>query len=253
MMFRIDINCDLGECNDEVGLDRELNILRLVSSVNVCCGFHSGKTKYIEKIIEEAVSLGLNIGAHPSYPDRRGFGRRPMEIVATELKNLLIIQIERIWSMVDSKGGKLTYVKPHGALYNKAVGEVEEAQVIVDAVKEFSSKLAIVGLPNCALSNISTKNGLRYIPEGFVDRNYNSKGGLVARTEVDALIEIEDDAVIQAGLLVKDQCVLVEGQKIPMKVDTLCVHGDHTNSLKILSAIVKNFSIAEIEIRSFTE
>ena len=136
-MYSIDLNCDLAECNDEEALKRELNILPMLSSVNICCGFHSGKSEYIERIVDEAVQLNLNIGAHPSYPDRAGFGRRPMDIEANELKSLLRIQIEKIKTLCIQKGAQLSYVKPHGALYNKCMDDIDEAKVVIELMKEY--------------------------------------------------------------------------------------------------------------------
>jgi 5-oxoprolinase (ATP-hydrolysing) subunit A len=249
-MYRIDINSDLGECNDEKGLKRELAILPLISSVNVCCGFHSGKLEFIEQVIEEAVRLGINIGAHPSYPDRAGFGRRAMDIASPELKNLLMIQIEKIRTLATKKGGKMTYVKAHGALYNKIMDDPSEAGLLVEVLKDLGG-LALMGLPNTVLEELATKSGLRYIREGFIDRVYTKKGRLLPRFEPDSVIESDEDAIIQAGLMIKEQFIFVEGEKVPMTVDSLCVHGDHVNTASILAAMIRNFKDSDIEIISF--
>lgn len=250
-MISIDINCDLGECNTPAELEKELEILPLLTSVNICCGFHSGKSEYIEQVVDKAIELGLQIGAHPSYPDRTGFGRRPMEIAPAELKNLLQIQIEKISGLCRTKGGQLSYVKPHGALYNKIMKDDSEAGLLVGLMKEYGGELALMGLPNSVLQRMSEESEVPYVSEGFIDRAYQIDGQLMNRNQAGALIENPQDAVIQAALMARDQLLLIDGKHITMAVDSLCIHGDNPHALPILSAVVTHFSQVGIQMNPF--
>ena len=247
----IDINCDLGECNDETSLESELEILPLISSANICCGFHSGNSSMIEKVIKAAIEEKVSIGAHPSFPDRAGFGRREMEIEVTQLSGLIQIQLEKIQQICQTNGTKLKYVKPHGALYNMAMQSSNEAQAIISAILQTNSELKLMGQANSVLEKLAKENQISFIREGFIDRQYQKNGQLMPRSINGSLIQSAEEAMIQSCLMVTSQSVMAEGKKIEMPVDSLCIHGDNPAAQSILAAVVQEFDRLQIEITSF--
>ena len=243
----IDINCDLGECNDQEGLDREIELLPLISSVNMSCGFHAGKMEFIERLIGLAVTSGLAVGVHPSYPDKSGFGRRPMQIVPSELKLLIQIQINKIGELLQPYGRSLSHIKPHGALYHAAMKGEDDAKSLIDAILDTDPTLPLMGQPGTALEEMANREGIRYIREGFADRAYSADGTLVPRSEKNAVFTDPEDAVIQTMLLVRNKKVRANGVSIPMKVDSICVHSDNENAYELLAAV--NHALKEENIK----
>jgi len=251
-MTSIDINCDLGESygNFIIGNDRE--IFPLISSCNIACGFHGGDPFHIEKTIEQAILHGVQIGAHPAYPDLMGFGRRKMDIPLGELSSIIKYQVSALKGMVESKGAKLKYVKPHGALYNSMVKRKEEAQVVVQAVKAIDSSLSLIGLANSSVQTVCENMDVKFVAEAFGDRRYNPDGSLMARGLEGAVItdpELASDQVLSLAL--RQQVNTADGKILSLKPDSICVHGDNPIATDILSSIHKKLGKHGLEIQAF--
>lgn len=225
------INCDLGEIN----VDEEL--MSYLDACNISCGMHAGDPWLIQQTILAAKKNKLIIGAHPSYPDRTGFGRNAMELSYEVLKANLIYQIAAVKGMVESNGVKLQYVKPHGALYHKIMQDKMIAAALIDAIVELDNNLAIMCMPSSKLEEQVEKNGLNYIKEAFIDRRYNEKGALISRSEEGALIHDENEAYAQFKLLNQKKVCTLQNSILDMDVDSFCIHGDNPNVNKIVRKI----------------
>jgi len=215
----IDLNCDMGE---NIGKDEE--IMPYITSANVACGFHAGDSKTMQMTVRLAKRHGVHVGAHPSWLDLEGFGRREMTLPPDEVAALILYQIGALAAIAKAEGVELHHVKPHGALYNQAAKDRELANAIAYAVKRFSGDLILVGLAGSELIEAGLEVGLRVANEGFPDRNYNPDGTLVSRKESHAIIESPEEVAKHASDLIQNRILF--GKK-RVKVDTLCLHGDH--------------------------
>jgi UPF0271 protein len=226
----IDLNCDLGE-----GAGTDVDVLPLITTANVACGFHAGDPATAMETIRLAAKIGVRIGAHPSFPDREHFGRQEMERSAWEILCDCTYQIGALAALAKASGARLTHVKPHGALYNQACRDHGIARAVVTAAEEFG--LPVMGLPGSKLEELSDS---RFIPEGFADRRYRPDGSLVPRTEPNAFVEDPDEAARQALWLVRER-----------GVRTLCVHGDNPQAVAFVQALRDALTRAGFTIRAF--
>jgi len=215
----IDLNCDMGE---NIGNDED--IMPYITSANIACGFHAGDSKTMQDTIRLAKKYGVHVGAHPSWLDVEGFGRREMSLPTEEVEALVLYQIGALAAIAKAEGVELHHVKPHGALYNQAAKDSALANAIARAVKRFSGDLILVGLAGSALIDAAIEVGLKVANEGFPDRNYNPDGTLVSRKESHAIIESSEEVAKHAMDLIQNG-ILFRGKRV--QVDTLCLHGDH--------------------------
>ncbi len=234
----IDINCDMGESRGNAIIGNDEALFPYITSCNIACGFHGGDPYHIQKTIESALNFGLKIGAHPSYPDLEGFGRKKMTLEADELKAIMTYQIAALKGMVESAGGKLEYVKPHGALYHKATANAKECTVIVEAMQAIDKDLALMGLANSEMKKVANKQGVYFIKEAFLDRKYLPNGQLLPRKEEGSVIHHPQEVLNQFVLLLNKQSVMAsDGSEISIKADSFCVHGDNPAAVKLLKTI----------------
>ena len=217
--MKIDLNCDMGE---NIGNDED--IMPYITSANIACGFHAGDSATMQATVRLAKKYGVAVGAHPSWKDVEGFGRREMMLPPDEVEALVLYQIGALYAIAKAEGVELQHVKPHGALYNQAVQDRVLAEVIAGAVKKFSGKLILVGLAGSGLIEAGIDAGLTVANEGFPDRNYNPDGTLVSRKESNAIIEWPEEVAANAMKLIRDGVLFGEKR---VGVDTLCLHGDH--------------------------
>ena len=229
----IDLNADLGEGDP---CDQEL--LRIVSSCNIACGGHAGDAASMRATLLSALDNDVSIGAHPSYPDREGFGRRSAYLSGEALFESLTAQINALKSVAGEAGAQLSHVKPHGALYNDAVNDRTLADLIARAVLAAVPDAAFVGLPDSELQQAAAGHGLTFIAEGFIDRAYQDNGQLVPRSE--------PGAVHNSLELVLPQAVSLVG-----KVDTLCIHGDTPGAAEAAAAVRAELEKQGVAIRAF--
>ncbi len=226
----IDLNCDVGEMSREI----DDAMLPWVTSCNVCCGAHAGNAELIEGTIREAIRIGVAVGAHPSWPDRKNFGRQSMNLPIETLRTSLLKQIGFVKQLAETLGGKLQHVKPHGALYHDVQQDDRLAEMLVEVVASIDSKLQIYGLAESAFAQVCTRRQIKFVHEAFGDRRYESKNALRSRSHGDALLSDETDFRNQIGGLLRGEIIDVHGQPHDLNVQTICLHSDTPNAVKFV-------------------
>lgn len=226
-MPTIDLNADLGE-----GVGDDDALLTLVTSANVACGFHAGDAEMARRTVRGAVRGGVSVGAHPSYRDRAHFGRRPLDLSPARLADDITEQLAFLDAIASAAGGRVAYVKPHGALYNRIVADEEQAAAVVQAVVSYAPGLAVLGLPGSAFLRLAAGAGLLPVGETFADRAYRPDGTLVPRSEPGAVLHDPDAVVAQTVALARAGAA------------SLCVHGD-TPGAVVLARRVRDALVAD--------
>ncbi len=231
-MHIVDLNCDMGESFGAYKMGRDEEILDYVTSANIACGFHAGDPSTMRKTIRMCLDKDVAIGAHPGFQDLAGFGRREMSITPEEAYDLVVYQIGAISAFAMAEGGRVQHVKPHGALYNMAIKDLALAEAIAEAVYNVDPEMILFGLAGGELVAAGEKIGLRTASEVFSDRTYQQDGSLTSRREKDALIKNHEVAISQVIRMVKEGKVLSrQGVDVPIKADTVCIHGDGERAL----------------------
>jgi 5-oxoprolinase (ATP-hydrolysing) subunit A len=224
---RVDLNCDLGEDDSASGMQREAQILPLVTSANVACGFHAGGPAFMRHTMAAAAALGVALGAHPSLADREHFGRRELPVDPERVYEDVLYQVGAAAAIARSLGAPLNHVKPHGALYNMAARDPALAEAVARAVRDFDAGLVLFGLSGSQLPRAGEALGLRCASEVFADRTYQPDGSLTPRSCPGALIEDAHAAAAQVMQMVRDGILTaLDGTKVPIVADTVCIHGD---------------------------
>ncbi|GEK32856.1 5-oxoprolinase subunit PxpA [Kurthia sibirica] len=251
-MFKVDLNCDLGESFGAHKMGNDAEILDFVSSANIACGFHAGDPTVMKDTVELALAKNVKIGAHPGMPDLAGFGRRNIAISPQEAFNIVVYQIGALNGFTTALGGKLEHVKPHGALYNMAAKDPLLATAIAEAVYAINPELVLYGLSGSALISAGEKIGLTTASEVFSDRTYQENGSLTARSQSDALITDDRLAVSQVMTMIKSGFVQTQQQtKYSILADTVCIHGDGLHALKFAQYINQTLTENSISIVPF--
>ncbi|WP_088007298.1 LamB/YcsF family protein [Indiicoccus explosivorum] len=249
--FRADLNCDMGESFGAYTMGRDEEILDIVTSANIACGFHAGDPAVMRRTVKLALEKDVAIGAHPGLQDLAGFGRRPMNISAKEAYEMAVYQIGALWGFVKAEGGRMQHVKAHGAFYNMAAKNAALAEAIAEAVYDIDPELILFGLSGSELIQAGNKTGLRTASEVFADRTYQEDGSLTPRTEPDALLTDQDTAARQVLRMVTEQKVQsVQGTDVAIQADTICIHGDKPTALGFAEHISEAFREAGIRIES---
>ncbi|MEM6726212.1 MAG: 5-oxoprolinase subunit PxpA, partial [Bacteroidota bacterium] len=234
-MYQIDVNCDMGESFGRFWVGNDKALMPFITSANIACGFHGGDPLHIEKTIRLAKTHGVRIGAHPSYPDLQGFGRRKMQVPEYELRAIVKYQIAALKGLCESEGIALKYVKPHGALYHASMTNFKTTMALLGAIEEIDPKLEVMGLSGSLVESQAKEFGIGFIAEGFADRRYESSGKLQSRKVPGALITDPVEAVEQVlQMVLAKQVPSVEGEQIDISVDSICIHGDNPAALKIM-------------------
>lgn len=247
---QIDLNCDMGESFGAWKIGNDETLLELVSSANIACGFHAGDASTMRKTAELALQKNVAIGAHPGYPDLQGFGRRNMQFSPQEVYDICVYQIGAMFGTVRALGGKLHHVKPHGALYNMAAKDQNLAKAIAEATKAIHPDLILYGLAGSFLISEAEKIGLKTASEVFADRTYQNDGSLTPRTQPNAMIEDTQTAVNQVIMMIEKQCVIsTDGNEVPLKADTVCIHGDGIHAVAFARELRKELIFRRILIQ----
>jgi len=229
---RIDFNCDLGEGCDDAA------VMPYISSASIACGLHAGDAETMRRTVELCQQHGVAIGAHPSFDDREGFGRRELAWTPAGIYTLVLDQILVLTDIAAAHGARLAHVKPHGALYNLAARAGALADAIARAVRDADPMLRLVGLSGSALPAAGAALGLHVLHEVFADRRYEADGTLTPRGQPDAVIENLDASLAQVRTLVRDGRVIARtGESIPLRADTLCLHGDRNDAAQFARAV----------------
>ncbi|WP_443945964.1 LamB/YcsF family protein [Pedobacter sp. AW1-32] len=236
--FSIDLNCDMGESFGAYTLGNDEAMMPFITSVNIACGFHAGDGSTMRQTVQKALSYNLSIGAHPGFDDLQGFGRREMQLSATEVFDLVTYQIGALWAFTKSEGARLKHVKPHGALYNMAAKNEKLALAIASAILKIDEELIIYGLSGSKLIDAAKQLGLRYCSEVFADRTYTKDGNLTPRTEAGAMIKDELQSINQVLKMVKEGKVKsLDGLDVSIKAETICLHGDNPHAVAFAEKI----------------
>lgn len=250
MIYTIDLNCDLGESFGAYTIGNDAEILRMISSANIACGFHAGDPTIMHETVKLALENNVAIGAHPGLQDLSGFGRRAMALSPREAYHLTVYQIGALYGFVTAEGAKLQHVKPHGALYNMCAQDASLAEAVAEAVYKVNPELILFGLANSELIKAGEKIGLRTANEAFSDRTYQSDGSLTSRNETNALITNETIAIEQIVQIVKEQKVTAtDGSEISLKAQTICIHGDGQTALQFAKRIPTALAKEDVEIK----
>ncbi len=229
----VDLNCDMGESFGTWTLGQDAEIMPLITSANVACGFHAGDPGVMRQTVRRALAQGVAIGAHPGLPDLVGFGRRNMDISAEEAFDMTVYQLGALAAVVRAEGAHLHHLKPHGALYNMAATNAALAEAIAEAVYKVQPELLLYGLAGSELTKAGEKIGLRTAHEVFADRTYQANGTLTPRRQPDALITSSEAAIAQVLGMVQGGWVRTQqGSEVAIRADTVCLHGDGAHALE---------------------
>jgi UPF0271 protein len=251
--MKIDLNCDLGESFGPWPMGNDAAMIELATSVNIACGFHAGDPDTMRSTVELAKARGVSIGAHPGFHDLQGFGRRPIAgLSASEIENLVAYQIGALQGIAAAAGHKVTHVKAHGALSNVGCVDDMTANAIAAGIRAVDRTLMFVVLANSRLVAAGEKAGLPLVHEVFADRAYEDDGQLVSRKKAGAVLHDPDAIAARVVKMVQDGAVIAaSGKRIPMTMDTVCIHGDTPGAVEIGRKVRANLEAAAIKVEPF--
>ena len=248
--MRIDLNCDMGESFGAYRLGADEELMPLITSANVACGFHAGDPLVLDATVRLAGSHAVAVGAHPGYPDLAGFGRRDMALAPAEVEAAVLYQVGAVAAFCRAHGLPLVHVKAHGALYNAAARDPAGARAIARAIARFDPRLIMVGLAGSqVMAEAAAGVGLRFAREAFADRVYNPDGTLQARRVPGSLITEPAAVAQQAAGIARGSVVAHDGTSLPIQADTLCLHGDNPAAVANARAVRAALAAAGVELR----
>lgn len=251
MQGRIDLNCDLGESYGAWRMGHDEEMMAYITSANVACGFHAGDPVTMRKTVELAARAGVAVGAHPGLPDRLGFGRRAMAVTSEDVYAMTLFQIGALAAIARAAGLRVAHVKPHGALYAMAVGDVAIADGIAAATRDAGDALALVGQADSALEAAAQRMGVTFAAEVFADRTVLADGSLTPRHRPDAFVRDPGEAAERVVGMLRDGGVrAVGGEWVPVRADTVCLHGDNIEAVAFAQAVRGALEKAGIEVRA---
>ena len=252
MSRSIDLNADIGE-HDGKDYSRDVAILDLVSSANIACGKHAGSLEIMRRTVALSYERGVSIGAHPGYPDREGFGRRELNLPEYEIVASFQKQVENMIACCDAEGARLIYIKPHGALYNRAAKDEKLASLLAACVWTIDKSLVMLALAGGSLERASRERGLNTVGEAFIDRGYMPDGTLVPRNQPGALIEGMHAVGRRAVELANGKVEVIDGREISIDAGSLCVHGDGEHALQTVKTARQSLEAAGFTIQPFAK
>ena len=252
--MEININCDLGESSKLHSTENDPLLLEIVNSANIACGYHAGDKITMEKTIEISKKNNVSIGAHPSFNDPENFGRKRIHLSSSEIKKLIIDQIDILSKIANNKGMKVTHVKPHGALNNMACEDYDLAKVISESIIQVNKEIIFLVPAGSQMERVGKKLGMKVAVEIFSDRNYEDDGNLISRKKSNAMItdpEISKKHVIK---MVRSQTInCFSGKQIPCEIDSICVHGDEKSAVDTAKKIKKSLIETGITLKSLNK
>ena len=251
-MKRIDVNCDMGEIPEAISDGTQESLMRYITSASIACGGHTGDARTMKATIEQALRWKLAVGAHPGYPDRANFGRVNLNLPPETVADSVFEQVRALAEIAGGCGAIVTYVKPHGALYNQAATNRALAQAIADGVTRWNPRVALVGLAGSPMLDVFREAGFRLGAEAFADRRYEADGSLRSRKFEDALIRDPAEAGQQAlSIAERGVVVTVGGAEIAANGQTICIHGDTPGAPGIAATVAQTLRNAGIELSPF--
>ncbi|MDH6702305.1 UPF0271 protein [Streptomyces sp. MAA16] len=251
-MTSIDLNADLGEGFGRWSLTDDEGLLSVVTSANVACGFHAGDPATMRRVCALAAERGVRIGAQVSYRDLAGFGRRAMDVPAAELTAEVAYQIGALDVFARAAGTRVSYVKPHGALYNRVVRDEEQAAAVVAGVRLADPSLPVLGLPGSRLLDLAALAGLPAVPEAFADRAYTDQGTLVPRDQDGAVVTDAETVVARSLGLARDgEVASRSGARVAVRARSLCLHGDTPGAVELARRVRDRLRDAGVRVEAF--
>ena len=251
-MRSVDLNADLGEGFGRWRLGDDDALLDIVTSANVACGFHAGDPATMHRICRAALTRGVAVGAQVGYRDLAGFGRRRIDYDPDDLRDDVLYQIGALAGFCRAAGGRVGYLKPHGALYNTAAVDEGQASAVVDAVRAYDPELPILCQPGSVLARAAAAAGLTVVGEGFADRAYRSDGTLVPRTAAGAVIDEPEAVARRAVRMAVDRVIeAIDGRPVPCPVASICVHGDTPGAVELAALVRTALRDAGLAVRPF--
>ena len=238
MKRKIDLNSDMGEGFGVWEMGNDFALLDYIDSTNIACGWHAGDPERMKNLVAAAMNKNVLIGSHPSLPDLLGFGRREMAITPKDAYNYVLYQTGALQAFIQAQGGKLHHVKPHGAFYNQAAKDINLARAIAQAVKDLGNGVILYGLASSCFVEAAKELNVPLWQEVFADRRYTPEGYLVPRSQANAMIKDEGEAVAQALRMANEGNVIAsDGSVVKVQADTLCIHGDGPSAFDFVKKI----------------
>jgi len=252
--MEINLNCDLGETSKFCSTENDPELLRIINTANIACGYHAGDEYSMRNIIRIAKKNDVSIGAHPSFNDKENFGRKRIYLKNNEIEKLITDQLEIISKIANEEKYPITHVKPHGALNNMACENYEISKSIGKAILNFDQKLIYVCLPMTQMEKAARDLKMKIACEIFADRNYEDNGNLVSRKLPNALITDPEEALKNIILMLKEKSIIsYSGKKIPCSIDTICLHGDGKTALEMANKLKTGLLDKNIKLKQLTE
>jgi len=252
--MEININCDLGEKSKHHSNKYDPDLLKIVNSANVACGYHAGDEETMNQVIEISKKNGVSIGAHPSFNDPENFGRKRMNLSSTEIRKLLIDQYEILQKIANKNGENVSHIKPHGALNNMACEDIELATILAKTIKDINKDLIYLVPTGSKMQEAAKKLDMKFACEIFADRNYEDDGNLVSRKKPHALITDPEQAKKHVLKMVQTQSLNCHsGKQIPCEIDSICIHGDNLSALATAKSIRNNLVDNNLELKTLNK
>ena len=252
--MEININCDLGEKSKHHSNKYDPDLLEIVNSANVACGYHAGDEETMNQVIQISKKNGVSIGAHPSFNDPENFGRERMNLSSSEIKKLITDQYEVLQKIALKYEENVTHIKPHGALNNMACEDIELATVLAQTIKDIDKELIYLVPTGSKMQEAAKKLDMKFACEIFADRNYEDDGNLVSRKKPHALITDPEQAQKHVLKMVKTQSLNCHsGKQIPCEIDSVCIHGDNLSSLATAKSIKENLAVNGLELKTLNK
>jgi UPF0271 protein len=251
--MEININCDLGEKSKHHSNIHDPELLNIVNSANIACGYHAGDEETMREVIGISKKNGVSIGAHPSFNDPDNFGRKRMNLNSHEINKLIVDQYEILQKIASEHGEKVTHIKPHGALNNMACEDIDLATILAKTIYDIDKDLIYLVPTGSKMEEAALKFNMKIACEIFADRNYEEDGNLVSRAKSNALITNPDEAKLHVLKMVKNQALNCHtGKQIPCKIDSVCIHGDNESSLATAKIIRDNLVENGLQLKTLT-
>mgnify|MGYP001297002778 CR=1 FL=1 len=248
--MEININCDLGEKSKHHSNKYDPDLLEIVNSANIACGYHAGDAETMNQVIEISKKNGVSLGAHPSFNDPENFGRERMNLPSNEIRKLIIDQYEILQDIASNHGDKVSHIKPHGALNNMACENLDLSITLAKTIKQIDKDLIYLVPTGSKMEEAARKLDMKIACEIFADRNYEDDGNLVSRSKDNALITNPDIAKKHVLKMVKNQALnCYSGKQIPCKIDSVCIHGDNRSSLDTAKSIKENLANHGLDLK----
>ena len=249
-MKTIDLNCDMGEIPEAIADGTQESLMPSLTSVNIACGGHAGNEQTMRTTIQQALRWKLAIGGHPGYPDRANFGRFELKMSPQTVADSVFEQLRTLAKIAESCNAAIGHVKPHGALYNQAVRDLELARAIADGVARWNNRVVLMGLAGSAMLEVFEKTGFAVAEEAFADRRYEPDGSLRSRKFEDSLLRNPVDAARQALRIVEQNSVIAsDGTEVALQAQTICIHGDTPGAPQIAAAVASALKSAGVALR----